>query len=190
MRNLRLEFLNYAAINANSRFVAPLHCYGLWTWHDADQASVSRLRHSASPGRAVSATAPTRASAQRSGRLTTWAMPASTGIRTLIGSSRVPGSLTSGIDWCRKRSNPGTTMSNSRGIWYAQDAFRKRDARGSRRLRMRATTDLSGRPKRVARSHRQLALPSRRGQPLQIRVRRIRPGQQIERPGVLHRHAA
>ena len=94
MRILRLVFLNYAAINAKFR---SLHrsTAGLRTWHDADQASVSRLRHSASPGRALSAIAPSRASAQRSGLLITWAMPASTGIRTLIGSSRVPGSPTS-----------------------------------------------------------------------------------------------
>ena len=54
---------------------------------DADHAAVSRLKHSASPGRAVSATAPIRVSAQWSGRLTTWAIPASTGIRMLMGAA-------------------------------------------------------------------------------------------------------
>jgi hypothetical protein len=58
---------------------------------DTNHAAMSSLKHAASPGRAVSATAPIRLSAQWSGRLATWATPASTGTRMLIGSRRVPG---------------------------------------------------------------------------------------------------
>jgi hypothetical protein len=49
MRNLSSEFLNYAAINADFRDSAQVPM-GLRTCIDADDAAVSRLTHSASPG--------------------------------------------------------------------------------------------------------------------------------------------
>lgn len=73
-------------------------------------------------------------------------------MRTPTGSSMVPGRLKPGYDRRRCRPKPGTTVSSNLGTSLADDASRRRDARGSDMLRMRATTGLPGRPARTARA--------------------------------------
>ena len=82
----RPEFLDYATMNATSGSWYSLAAIGLRTCVDTDPAAIGHLKHSAYPGRAVSATAPSRLSAPA-------VRSASTGIRMLIGRKRVPGRL-------------------------------------------------------------------------------------------------